>query len=441
MDAGSESGKGMYRMMSDKRIKHVAGVELQQAWYDASCTIMAYLRKEFKSNNYRMPAVTIVRSCMVADIPELTYLYSITNIAWMNNFVFSTVEYFAANSKNTKAPMPLLRGNRDLTTNAAFRFSRAFSRVTFIAVHVPSGFLPEWNYTCFRPFKARVTWGTTECDVTIIRHQNPQQHEITQEDMGQKTRYAFPIPNREELQLWDDNLKKWSQLIPTLYSAISKESFIADRLRGQLANAARLDQERLEEKAAGTKHVVDIDSEEERDAIFEWRLDDAIAKSKAAQLMQEMPSATTADWTADWTALVKLTDSNWLGCDILRPYKELLKKHFEKILFIDLKANISGKDLKSRQVLVGYMNLNDNHWIAAKLDLTQNFAAIADSLHQSYQHKHPDVIKKLQSMATLAGHTKQLQLFTVKVPDQRNTNDCGVFACLFQLYMAQSVTA
>jgi hypothetical protein len=52
MDAGSESGKGMYRMMSDKRIKHVAGVELQQAWYDASCTIMAYLRKEFKSNNY-----------------------------------------------------------------------------------------------------------------------------------------------------------------------------------------------------------------------------------------------------------------------------------------------------------------------------------------------------------------------------------------------------
>jgi hypothetical protein len=41
MDAGSESGKGMYRMMSDKCITHVAGVEIQGPWFHASCQIFA----------------------------------------------------------------------------------------------------------------------------------------------------------------------------------------------------------------------------------------------------------------------------------------------------------------------------------------------------------------------------------------------------------------
>ena len=106
-----------------------------------------------------------------------------------------------------------------------------------------------------------------------------------------------------------------------------------------------------------------------------------------------------------------------------------------------LDANTTGKALKQIKVLVSSMNLNTNHWIATKLDLNKNIAAIADSLHKTYQGEHPDVFKRLQSMATAAGHGQKLQRFTVEVPDQRNTNDCGVFACLFQLYMAQSVTA
>ncbi len=105
MDAGSESGKGLYRMMSNKRITHVAGVELQQACYNASCDIMTYLRKLFKAKNFRMPAVTIVCSCMAADI----YVYSIARIMWMNNYVFHKVEYFAAR-RNSAAPLPLLKG-------------------------------------------------------------------------------------------------------------------------------------------------------------------------------------------------------------------------------------------------------------------------------------------------------------------------------------------
>ena len=98
------------------------------------------------------------------------------------------------------------------------------------------------------------------------------------------------------------------------------------------------------------------------------------------------------------------------------------------------------RSFASRKIVVGYMNLGDCHWIAAKLDMTQNSATIADSLYATFQQEHDDVFARLQVLANTAGHRRELQRFTINVPDQRNSNDCGVFACLFQLYMAQSVS-
>ena len=435
MDAGSESGKGMYRMMSDKRITHVAGVELQQAWYDASCNIMSHIRAACKKENYRMPAVTIVRSCMVDPLKkELDYLYSIARIMWMNNFVFGRVEFFAQKKSNKSAPMPILQGNRDLTTNAALRFSRAFSGVTYIAVHITAGFLTQWNYKIFKqPFNMRVTWGTTKCEVTILQHNQPniQRLEMTEgRDRKKNTRYDLPIPNVEELQLWDECMNKWNDLIPMLYKTISTETFYTDRLRGTQANLSELEK----------KEVVVLHSDDEPDA--SWRFADAVAASAASKLTQALPSATIANDTCDWTHLVALTDSNWLPSEIMDAYMNLLTKQFLSILFIPLNAGtINGKVLKQRKILVGYMNLNSNHWIAAKLDLKLNIAAIADSLHESFVSMHAAVFDKLQTWADKAGHTRILQRCTVTVPNQRNTNDCGVFACLFQLFMAQTVRA
>jgi hypothetical protein len=422
-------------MMSDKRITHVAGVELQQAWYNASCDIMTYLRQLFKAKNFRMPAVTIVCSCMAADIPELTYLYSIAKVMWMNNYVFHKVEYFAA-KRNSTAPLPLLKGCRDLTTNAAFRFSQAYSGVTYIAVHNPHGFLKDWNYTCFKPFNTRVTWGAKECNVTIIQH--IQQHHITEEDMSHKTRYALPIPNREELQLWDDNLKKWSQLIPTLYNAISEETFHTDNLARQLTKDATLAKHKKPSNEGGWKNPIELSDDDEyvQDSSFE----DAVAASSASTLTQQMPSATFGKTDpVHWPLLLTLTDSNWLPDTIMSAYQNLLQDQFPTIMFLNLKSSVTRRQLASRKVVVGYMNLNACHWIAAKLDMTQNLATIADSLYASFQQEHDAVFKTLQHLANTAGHCQELQRFTVDVPDQRNTNDCGVFACLFQLYMAQSV--
>ena len=443
MDAGSEGGRGMYRMMSDKRIAHVAGVELQQAWYDASCIIMAHLRETFAAKKFRMPKVTIVRSCMVAAIPELTYLYSIARINWSNNFVFDKIPYFASNRSNKSAAMPLLKGVTTLTSNAAFRFSQTFSGVTYIAVHNTNGFMQEWNYTCFKPFKARVTWCENECDVTIIRH--IQQHEITEEDMGRKTRYALPIPNREELQFWDDNLMAWSQLIPRLYNAISKETFHTDNLARQLAKDATLARDAALAKhnkasnEGGLKNPIKLSNDDEyvQDSSFQ----DAVAASSASKLTQHMPSARFEETKVHWPLLLTLTDSSWLPDPIMIAYQKLLcfEDQFRTIMFLDLKCSVTKKAFAGRKVVVGYMNLNDCHWIAAKLDMTQNSATIADSLYATFQDEHDAVFENLQQLANKAGHHQELQRFTVDVPDQRNTNDCGVFACLFQLYMAQSV--
>ena len=121
-------------------------------------------------------------------------------------------------------------------------------------------------------------------------------------------------------------------------------------------------------------------------------------------------------------------------------YLNLLKDQFPTIMFLDLTSSVKRKAFRSRKVVVGYMNLKACHWIAAKLDMTQNLATIADSLYATFQDEHDAVFEKLQDLATKAGHCQKLQRFTVDVPDQRNTNDCGVFACLFQLYMAQSVS-
>jgi hypothetical protein len=432
MDAGSEAGRGMYWMMSDKRITHVAGVELQQAWYDASCIIMAHLRETFAAKKFRMPKVTIVRSCMVAAIPELTYLYSIARINWSNNFVFDKIPYFASNRSNKSAAMPLLKGVTTLTSNAAFRFSQAYSGVTFIAVHQPAGFSHEWNYTAFKPFNVRVTWGETPCKVTIIRH--IQQLDITEEDMGHKTRYALPIPNREELQFWDDNLMAWSQLIPRLYNAISKETFRKDNIVRQLTKAAAL----LKHSKPGNEPIV-LSSDDDCDAGPSF--EDAEAASSASKLTQHMPSARFEEPKVHWPLLLTLTDSSWLPDPIMIAYQKLLcfEDQFRTIMFLDLKCSVTKKAFAGRKVVVGYMNLNDCHWIAAKLDMTKNSATIADSLYATFRSTHDAVFARLQVLARTAGHDQELQRFTVHVPDQRNCNDCGVFACLFQLYMAQSV--
>jgi Ulp1 family protease len=252
--------------------------------------------------------------------------------------------------------------------------------------------------------------------------------------MGHKTRYALPIPNREELQLWDDNLIEWSQIIPTLYNAIAKETFHTDNVVRKLAKEATLEKH----KHKPSNECINLSSDDE--CVQEFSFEDAEAASSASKLTQQMPSARFGKTKVHWPLLLTLTDSSWLSDPIMSAYQQLLVDQFRTIMFLDLKSCVKRTSFASRKVAVGYMNLGDCHWIAAKLDMTQNSATIADSLYATFQQAHDAVFARLQVLANTAGHLRTLQRFTVNVPDQRNSNDCGVFACLFQLYMAQSVS-
>jgi hypothetical protein len=107
---------------------------------------------------------------------------------------------------------------------------------------------------------------------------------------------------------------------------------------------------------------------------------------------------------------VTLTDSRGLPDTTILAYNVLLRKQFPTIIFVDLRTNLRATTLQQASVIVGYMNLANNHWIAAKLDMTQNLAAIADSLYESYRHEHAAVFERLQTMADKAGLKKRLQL-------------------------------
>ena len=76
LDVGSEAGRGLLKMLHDGRITHAAGIELQPAWFALSVRLFKALRKAFASQGYRMPQISLFRSCMLAQKPELEYLYA-----------------------------------------------------------------------------------------------------------------------------------------------------------------------------------------------------------------------------------------------------------------------------------------------------------------------------------------------------------------------------
>jgi hypothetical protein len=383
LDCGSEAGRAMYQMMQTSRINHVAGIELQNSWFKVSTTIMKFVRQEFQKKKYRMPEVTIINSCMVAQTPLLTWMYSVASIVWMNNFVFDKTPYFNCRDPTsaescTKAQVA---GNNTLSINAAKNLSRHLEGTTLIAVHDATHFAEIWNYTHYKPVHVSCTWSgfhasgkAIEETVTIVKH--TQHMQIAR---GFRLRSA----NIADSNAFDSWRKNWSDY-----------------------------------KNAGHDPV-------------------------HLQALEFERNAMSAALRVSSKEIVQLGHGRWLVSEIIWMYMYLLEKHFVLICFSHANiVHIHNNKLKSLEkqfcnhdTIIFCRNVNDNHWIAIKLEKTRRRITICDSLHG----KNEDSFAHVQKLANKIGISGQLEHILVKVPHQMNTNDCGVTTCLFMLCMAHNV--
>jgi hypothetical protein len=379
LDAGSEAGKGLYKMMQDDQISHVAGVEFQKPWFHISTQIFRSIRQQFSERNYRMPHVTLVHSCMLAQTSTLKWLYSSASLVWMNNFVFDKSEYFnSSDPTSTRHPSKsLVPGNKYLTPNAAFNLSQHFDGTTLIAVFDPTKFLSTWNYTPFKPLKVHTTWSTTrEETVTILRHS--QHFHISQ--------WYMCFPTSHEAALWDSCTAEWSKVA----SPITTSHHIP------CASISCL-------------HSIDF---------------------KCGN-------------TLNWNLLHRLTNRRWLCSDVILAYALLLGKHYTNIHFefpglkTDFSANRKLRRFREKRISIFCYNISDVHWIAIKFDRDQEHITLCDSLAM----KHDAIFKDLQILASKLGHSTPFKQIIKKVPNQENSFDCGPLSCLFMLLLAQDNSA
>ena len=373
LDAGSESGRGLYHMIRDKRITHVAGVEYQLAWFQLSMKIFTSVRTEFQRRGYRMPEVTLIHSCMIAQQPVMKWLYSISSIMWMNNFVYDKYDYFtsgdphAANFRG-KALLP----TKKLNANAAYNFSVNFEDTTLIAVHYPEAFLERWNYTTCEEFQVSCTWSqiSTKEKVTILKH--TQHLKITND-------YMLPSPTMTASNTWDSWTQQWSDI----------------------ASAKR--------QTPGPSFYPNPQRHRE---LIEWR------------------------------HFSTLTHRNWVCRQIIQTYMWMLRDRFANITFNQLGDNM-GRDRGEKQlrrqfrgdINVFAINLEDAHWIGAKLEKSKKRILVYDS----YPADHSKQFELIEEVAGKIGVQGPFQRIDVNVPHQRNANDCGVTTCLFLLCMAQNI--
>ena len=368
VDAGSESGRGLYHMIGDKRITHVAGIEFQLAWFQLSQKIFNNVRNEFEARGYRMPEVTLIHSCMLDQKPVLNWLYSITSIMWMNNFVFDKYVYFDSRDKDSAKyrGKSLLGSNKYLSPNAAYNFSLKFEDITLIAVHLPEAFLDVWNYSKCDAFQVSCTWSqiSTKEEVTILRH--TQHLQISHY-------YTLASPTFAASSTWDIWTKQWSDI--------------------------------------------------------------ASAGSQSAG-----PSFEYSQDTIFWRQFSTLTHRNWLVCDIIRAYITILRRQFPNTSFDEYRdpTSKSQKQLNNQfrqDSNVFAFNLYDSHWIGAKLEKSKKRILVYDS----YPADHAPQFKQIEILAAKLGVQGPFDRCEVKVPHQRNANDCGITTCLFMLCMAQNI--
>lgn len=156
---------------------------------------------------------------------------------------------------------------------------------------------------------------------------------------------------------------------------------------------------------------------------------------------QMLPAVTVGDTSKlYWTQLSGLTHRVWLNSDILFEYQDLLSKEFLHIRF----EHVVDADWLPSQRLSRFQNKQTIfclhaplHWFALKLDTLNKRILLCDSLPGIANPRK--IFDQVQDTCKKIGFKYPLQEIVVNVPNQKNTEDCGVTTCLFMLCWAEDI--
>jgi hypothetical protein len=459
LDVGSESGRGLVKMLHDNRITHAAGVELQPGWFKLCVVMFRRLRTLFIEKGYRLPSITILQSCMLLTKNSgLAYLYATCSIALMNNEVFDTAQgtkksYFVARPDKGQplaaddvrnAPLYHSKDNemrKSLSANAAYTLSKFFKNTTCIAVFKPDFFNEQFGYSIGTKYKVQATWAMWErINITIKLH---RQYMTIADGM------RFPCASPDDVARWQEYMVKWSKSLPEAYLIMRHPAYWTNPCL----------KEKGREVIIKRKTVVEIHSSDPSD--------DEIDQKDLAATLPDIPELQVCSqellslkrqWSGlNFQALTSLHPTKMLQQSVLNSYMFLLKTHFGQISFVPdmmyvheaLLASDASFDAKKEfcsKYLFKYENPDQKntfifsmnpgmHWIAFKIDFRKKYIATMCSLMNRLDQ---EANKLKECISSICPAARNFQHLMVTVPYQKNSYDCGPLCCMFMLFLAQN---
>jgi hypothetical protein len=450
LDVGSESGRGLVKMLHDDRITHAAGVELQPGWFQLCVVLFRRLRTLFIDKGYRLPSITIFQSCLLlTKNPGLAYLYATCSIVLMNNEVFDNSPYFIAHPRREEKALaaddvrnaPLYTSKdpevrKSLSANAACTLSKFFQNTTCIAVFKPQFFNDKFGYSIGTRYQVKATWAAwANLHITIKLH---TQHMTIADGM------RFPCASPKYVGLWQEYMLKWSKSLPEAYLIMRQPKYWAKPRQKGRATTVR------------GKEVLELETSDPSDDETDTRdLEATLPDIPELQLCNQ--EVQKGPWCGlNLQGLTSLHPTKMLHQTVLNNYMFLLKNQFCQLSFVptmmyvhqSLVSDASFDERKSfcQKYLFKYEQpektttfifaMNPGmHWIAFKIDFLKQYIATMCSLNNTLARE----AKKLKDcISSVVPAARSFQHISVTVPFQKNHVDCGPLCCMFMLFLAQN---
>jgi hypothetical protein len=413
LDIGSEIGRGLYAMLGDPNISHIAGIEIQPEMFALSVSIFKGVRSFCLQEGFRMPQVTLLNSCMLKRCPELDLLYSFADIIFINNFVFDRDIYFSETKDATSdrhVSKQFDKTSRFLSANLAARLRTALRDSSCLAVFVPQSF--HSDFAVHSKVSVGVTWGQPSSVHTVHILKNYHRIQIHNE-------LHLICANHSEVSRYEKLLKAYCEgLSNVLATALHYEP------RGA-----------LDERLIDGRLIIDDDTENQQNFEQDWPQDIPRIASFVPDTFMRLED------------LVCIQHTAWFNSELIDNFKYALQKSFPDVYILKdldqvgcLQEFIHNKNYKSKlqsitkaSVVVFIFNLDNVHWIAARICKHTASVCVMDS----FQNANDNVIQSLQDLARKCWNIILRPLRT-NVPHQDNSCDCGPLACLFALFLAQT---